>query len=130
MHIRSAAALMFASLGLSCFMPATCGPPAPPTGQFGAYRDVNAVLHLSTGDTLKAFAPYVEHLHLEHAILTATILSRAAKALPPADTSSTPRIIQPDGRPFDFLMTPPTQPVTLLSRVSEFRAWRRRVIIV
>lgn len=81
-----------------------------------------------------SFAPYVEHLQLQHAMMTATVLTRVGlytrwrnytvviqrdtdhvwrlrghpEPLPAADTSDVPRIILPTGKPIFFMTTPPT----------------------
>jgi hypothetical protein len=84
-----------------------------------------------------AFAPYVEHLHLDDAIMTGTNLERLQGGfihtsawhyfsvvmhrdetgtwyvkghpdpLPPADASGIPRIFEADGSPFAFMTSPP-----------------------
>jgi hypothetical protein len=180
-RIRRATALAVAGLTAGCFVPLTCGSPAPVRGKFGMYHAANMILQLPTGDTITlyrvkywrfssgelpalqfeyasrvstsdtdaviamdrvlwpAVAPYVEHLNLSSAILTATVLSHPLigspgtttirsygvtvehdldglwrlnghpEPLAPADSSGVPSIVMPDKRPLAFMTTPPQQ---------------------
>jgi hypothetical protein len=67
-------------------------------------------------DIWPSFAPYVEHLQLTDAILTATTLDRRPGGVISTwrnytnVRSGVPRIVESDGTPFAFMTTPPTVP--------------------